>query len=99
MRSSYGLDEVRVWIEEYEEFREKVDTRPGRPLTTLLSKVDIDRALSRLGPKEYQAVLLCGLLNLTTRTAGALLGTSAMTMSRRYRFGLERLVIHLNGSL
>ena len=97
-RSNYRASEVRHLIEDYEELRELRDVRPGYPLRTLLSLVDIDKALMTLNLKERQAVLLCGQVGLTTRTAGVLVGASAMAMSRRYRSGLENLATYLNGA-
>lgn len=98
LTNSYRESEVRGYIEEYESHRDKRDTKPGAPLRTLLCLVDVDRCVARLSLKERQAVLLVGKAGLTTRTAGALLGVTSMTMSRRYRTGMERLVTYLNGA-
>jgi DNA-directed RNA polymerase specialized sigma24 family protein len=98
LRSNYRPAEVKDWIEEYEERRENRDTKPGGPLYTLLVLADIDQALKHLNRKEYEAVLLCGMCGIATRTAGVLVGVSAMAMSRRYRSGLETLTTYLNGA-
>lgn len=98
LRTNYRASEVQAYIEDYEELREKRDTKPGAPLRTLLCLVDVDRCVARLPFKEKQALLLVGKAGLTTRTAGVLVDVTAMTMSRRYRTGMERLVTYLNGA-
>jgi DNA-directed RNA polymerase specialized sigma24 family protein len=98
LKANYRLTEVRDWIEEYEERRERKDTVPGGSLYALLVLADIDTALKRLNRKELEAVLLCGMCGIATRTAGVLLGVSAMAVSRRYRSGLETLTTYLNGA-
>lgn len=97
-QSNYSPAEVRHWIEDYEEVREKKGVRPGAPLHILLCLLDIERAMKTLNRKEYEAVLLCGLNGIAMRTAGNLMGVSAMTMSRRYRSGLENITTYLNGA-
>lgn len=94
----YSPAEVRHWIEDYEEVKERKGVRPGAPLHILCCLADIERALKTLNRKEYEAVLLCGLNGISMRTAGNLLGVSAMTMSRRYRSGLENVTTYLNGA-
>ncbi len=84
-------------IEGYEAVCEIRGTSPGAPLRTLLTLVDIDRCVARLPLKEKQAILLCGQAGLTMRTAGVLVGVNPMTMYRRYRSGMKRLVTYLNG--
>ena len=96
-RANYRAKEVKAWVEEYEELSAKKGTTPGGPLRALLSLLDIERAYKMLGPHEYQAVLLCGLLGVPMRDAAEALGVSAMTVSRRYRTGLEEITNYLNG--
>jgi DNA-directed RNA polymerase specialized sigma24 family protein len=95
-RANYRGDEVKTLVEEYEELRELKGTEQWR-LRYLVTLADLDRSLRRMPPKEYQAVLLCGLLSIATRTAGALLGVSGETMRKRYLRGLEWLLNDLNG--
>lgn len=90
-RSNYRLEEVEALVEGYAEIR------PTPKLPWLVRYCDLDRALRNMPPKEYQAVLLIGLLGLDTRWAGRELGTSHVTMWKRYRRGLEWICNHLNG--
>lgn len=96
MTRNYSTKEVEGLIEEYEARRELKGTEPGR-LHFLVTLADLDKSIRRMPPKEYQAVLLCGLLSIATRTAGSLLGVSGETMRKRYLRGLEWLVQDLNG--
>lgn len=84
-------------VEEYEELREGRDTGSRGKLLMLVKLADLDRAMKFLGQKEYEAILLCGMLSMTMRTAGNLLGVSAQTMSNRYNRGLSSLARYLNG--
>jgi DNA-directed RNA polymerase specialized sigma24 family protein len=93
---NYSTEEVRALVEGFEELREKRDTT--RPRLMLLCRlVDIWSAIKRLGPHEYQAVLLVGLHGISENTAGNLLGVHQSTMSRRYTRALEELTTDLNG--
>jgi DNA-directed RNA polymerase specialized sigma24 family protein len=94
---NYSDGEIRVLVEEYEELRESRDTGSRRQLLMLVKLADVDNALRFVGRKEYEAILLCGMLSLTMRTAGNLLGVSAQTMSNRYNRGLKSLARYLNG--
>ena len=96
-RSNYSKGEIRVLVEEYEELREAKDTGTRYQLLMLVKLADLDKALRFVGRKEYEALLLCGMLGLTMRTAGTLLGVSAQTMSNRYNRGLISLARYLNG--
>lgn len=84
-------------VEEYEELREAKDTGSRRQLLMLVKLADLDKGMKFLGRGEYEAILLCGMLSLTMRTAGNLLGVSAQTMSNRYNRGLRSLARYLNG--
>jgi DNA-directed RNA polymerase specialized sigma24 family protein len=86
-----------VLVEEYEELRENKDTGSHYQLLMLVKLADLDRAIHHLRQKEFEAILLCGMLSLTMRTAGSLLGVSAQTMSNRYNRGLVSLARYLNG--
>lgn len=94
-RFNYNEDEVRVLIEDYEE----LDALRATRSFILVRLMDIDRALKVLPPKEREALLLCGQIGLTMRTAGAILGVSAQTMSNRYNHGLGNMARFLNGGL
>ena len=96
-KSNYSTGEIRVLVEEYEELRERKETGSRGRLLILLKLADLDKAVRVLGRKEYEAVLLCGILGLTMRTAGNLLDVSAQTMSNRYNRGLVSLARYLNG--
>lgn len=91
-RPNYTLDEVEALVEQYEEF---TGMRSWSFMHVRL--IDLDRALAVLRPKERQAVLLCGQMAMTTRTAATFVDASHQTMHRRYRRGIERIVSYLNG--
>jgi DNA-directed RNA polymerase specialized sigma24 family protein len=95
-RPNYKASEVRALVEEYEELRAMKGTERWR-LRYLISLADLEKSIRRMPPKEYQAVLLVGLLCIATRTAGELLGCSGETMRKRYLRGLEWLITDLNG--
>jgi DNA-directed RNA polymerase specialized sigma24 family protein len=91
-KDPYSDEEIKVLVEEYQE------------LNGLRSKsffrvrlMDIDDAITHLRLKERQAIFLCGIVGLTERTAGALLGVSHVAMHKRYRSGLVSLARYLNG--
>jgi DNA-directed RNA polymerase specialized sigma24 family protein len=67
-------------------------------LWVLVRYADLNLSLRQMPPKEYQAVLLVGLLGLDTRWAGKELGVSHDTMWRRYQRGLDWLTNHMNRS-
>lgn len=96
-RSNYSLDEVRELVENYEQVKWLVGVEPGMPLHWLVRFIDLKTAVHRLGPKEYQAVLLCGLIGISSEAAGKALGVSHQTAWTRYTRGLEMLVTILNG--
>jgi DNA-directed RNA polymerase specialized sigma24 family protein len=95
-RSNYTPKDVRVLVTGWEELWPQRGVEPGLPLRYLCLFADLARAIARLGPKEYQAVLLCGQLQLDSRTAGALMGCSLVTMQKRYESALEMLTTDLN---
>jgi DNA-directed RNA polymerase specialized sigma24 family protein len=95
-RSNYTLQEVEGLVEGYEEWQEITHR-----LWVLVRLCDLDIALTKQKqrrPKEYQAVLLVGLIGLDTRTVGTALRVSHDTVWRRYRTGLEWLANYLNGA-
>jgi Sigma-70, region 4. len=92
--SNYSVDEVEVLVEQYDAVKALRD-RPR--LNWLVRYCDLNLALRHMPPKEYQAVLLVGLIGLSVQHAGQLLGVSGSTMWRRYRRGLVWLTNHLNG--
>lgn len=63
----------------------------------LVRYADLTVALRAMPPKEYQAVLLCGLLCLPVREAAEALGVAPNTAHYRYTKGLEWLTNFLNG--
>lgn len=88
---SYTPDEVQALLEHWEEYRH------SPRLWILVRYADLTVALREMPPKEYQAVLLCGLLTMTVREAGLHLGVSKDTAARRYMKGLEWIANYLNG--
>lgn len=95
MRTTYRNSEVRGLIENYTELRDSRDT-VGPGLMILIQLADVWRAFRALPPKEYQAVLLHGLLRHTVRDAEAILGVSKSTLSDRYDSGLSWITRYLN---
>jgi DNA-directed RNA polymerase specialized sigma24 family protein len=96
-RRNYSDAEIRELVEGYEELREVKETGTRRGLLVLVKLADLDKALRSLTPREYEAVILCGMIGLTMRTSGQLLAVSAQTMSNRYNRGLSSLARYLNG--
>jgi DNA-directed RNA polymerase specialized sigma24 family protein len=91
-RNNYAEEEVRVLVEEYPE------------LTHLRSRqwigvrlMDLDKVLAQLPPVYKEAVILCGIVGLTVRSAGVILGVSKDTVHRRYLRGLDEVVKRMNG--
>lgn len=93
-RGRYTEEEIEALIEGYEELR-YLKYKPY----VLVRLLDLDTAIHKLPPKEYQAVLLCGLIGLSTRWAGEVMGVSKDTIHRRYKHGLRRLHQILNGQI
>lgn len=93
-RSNYSVDEIEVLVENYEAVKAVCDRMR---LNWVVRRIDLDLALRQMPPKEYQAVLLVGLIGLSVQHAGQLMGASGSTMWRRYRRGLEWLANYLNG--
>jgi DNA-directed RNA polymerase specialized sigma24 family protein len=91
-RDPYTELEVVTLVENYEELN---DLRSKAWVQVRL--MDIDRAFAALRPKEKTAVLLCGLLGFTVRTASALVDVPLATMWRHYQRGLVNMASYLNG--
>jgi DNA-directed RNA polymerase specialized sigma24 family protein len=96
-RRNYPNRAVRYLVEGYRALHPMKSTKPGRGLDILCQLIDVESAISRLGPLEYQAVLLVGLLGFSEWDAGVVLGVSQATVSRRYARALEMLSTDLNG--
>lgn len=90
--ANYSVDEVEALIE----YRDELEPLKFQ-LTWLVRFWDLDVAIRNLPPKEYQAVLLVGLIGLDVRTAGTLLGCSKTTAWERYQRGIKYIVNYLNG--
>jgi len=97
-RTNYPPRAVRYLVEGYNTVKWMKSTEPGRGLDLLCQLIDIDRAISRLGPKELQVILLHGQLGLTEQVVSELLGVRRATVSERYTRALEVLAADLNGS-
>ena len=96
-RSNYTPRSVRYLVEGYDTLRWMKSTEPGRGLDLLCQLMDVDRAVSRLGPQEYQVILLCGLIGISEQDAAQALEVHQTTVSRRYQRALEVLAADLNG--
>lgn len=90
--ANYTAEEVEALIE----LKAELDPTAMR-LAWLVRLWDLDTAIRRMPPKEYQAVLLVGLIGVDTRTAGTALGVNFSTVWRRYQRGIEWIVNYLNG--
>lgn len=95
MNLRYSINEIRALIESYAELVERKGVA-GRGLVILCKLADLDRAIAMLPPKEYQAVLLHGLLTYALRDVETLLGISKSTLHDRYEKGLTLLAKYLN---
>ena len=88
----YTEDEVRELVEGYEELR---TLRYKAWIHVRL--IDLDRVLRYL-PRVYrEAIVLHGMVGLTTRAVGELVGASHTAVRKRYIRGLQQLVTRLNG--
>jgi len=91
----YSEAEVRSLIDGYAEYKAKKSTH-GVGLVFLVRLADLDGAIALLPPKEYQAILLHGMLGHTIRDAEELLGVSRSTLHDRYESGISWIVRILN---
>lgn len=87
---------VTTLVEGFQTLRDRKTTKPGRGLDLLCELVDLDVAISRLGPIEYISILLCGLLDLPEEEVAEALGVHRSTVNRRYARALEMLKAQLN---
>lgn len=90
--ANYTYEEVEALLE----LRMELDPA-WLKLAWLVRLWDLDTAIRKMPPKEYQALLLVGLVGLDVRTAGTALGCSHTTAWRRYQRGIEWIVNYLNG--
>lgn len=83
-------------IEEYQAYRERVDTdRAG--LNFLVQLLDLDRALAQLTSRQkWEVVLVRGLAGKTQRDTCELLKCGQATVDRRYQAALEEIVQAIN---
>lgn len=97
-RRWYSENEVTALIDQYAELRcVKAVYGPGLRVLCLLA--DLDKAVSMMPPKEYQAVLLHGFLQHTIRDAEKILGISRSTLHDRFEAGILWLTNYMNGEL
>lgn len=90
--TNYGSGEVKWLVEDYEEL-----THKRHHVGILVRLLDLEIALKKLSRPYYEAVLLCGMAGLTTRTAATFTGVSHTTMHKRYTRGLLDLTEKING--
>jgi DNA-directed RNA polymerase specialized sigma24 family protein len=95
-RTEYTADHVRALIEDYQAYRERVDTdRAG--LNFLVQLLDLDRALAQLSSRQMREVVLVrGLAGKTISETCDLLNCGHSTVERRYPAALEEIVQAIN---
>lgn len=93
---NYSNREIKWLVEDWEELREIRGTDSDGRVLLLVKMADVSRCLPRLSRPYREALLLCGMYGISTRTAGELVGVSAVTMNKRYKRGLESLSRYLN---
>lgn len=93
MKPNYTAEEVEALIEGYLELSENCRHKAYIQVRLL----DIEATLRRLRPAERNAIFLCGIMEITVRTAADILGVDHVKMWRRYRKGLDILLAKLNG--
>lgn len=95
-RSRYTESEVRTLVEGFATLRAARDTdRQG--LRALIAVADLTRAMRYLPLAWAEVVVLHGCIGLTNVVVGELLGVSESAVRKRYRYGLEQLLLYLNG--
>ncbi len=92
----YAFKEVEALVCNYAELKSAMDVR-GPGLRVLILLADIDTAIGKMPPKEYQAVLLYGQLGYTLRNVENILGVSKSTLHDRFTSGIGWIVDYLNG--
>lgn len=90
--ANYSSNEIEGLIEYYAE-RDVFTSK----LQWLVRFCDLDLAIREMPPKEYQAVLLVGILGLPLRVAAKSLEVSKDTVWKRYNRGIVWLANWLNG--
>lgn len=91
----YSAKEIAGLIRGYYELREAKGVS-GYGLYILCVLADLERALEKMPSKEYQTVLVHGLLRVPSREAGQVLGVSHMTIQNRLEAGIAWIVAYLN---
>lgn len=90
--ANYSVEEVEALIEGYPELV-YLKYKPG----ILVRLADLERAISALPQKNLEAVLLYGILGFSNEASGRLLSISEAAVRKRYRHGLDYILMHLNG--
>jgi len=93
---NYSNSEIKWLVEDYEELKHLKGTNSEGRIMFLIKLADLERSLRRLSKPEFEAVFLCGMFGISTRSAGNLVGTSHVTMNKRYKRGLQSLARYLN---
>lgn len=96
---NYSNREIKWLVEDNEELQEIKGTDSEGRVLLLVKLADLDIGMSRMSRVDREAVLLCGMLGISTRSAGKLVGASKDTMNRRYKRGLESLSRYLNNAV
>lgn len=89
---SYSLEELEALAEGYEELRE-IDNKAW----VLVRLVDMWRAYDFLSREHQEAVLLVGMIGLSTRAAAPYLDVSHTTVAKRYNRAVDAMQSYLNG--
>jgi hypothetical protein len=94
---NYTRHEMAALIERYALAVSMVNSSTRQALIVRL--MDIDAALARLSPPEFEALTLVGLKQLTAQEAALAVGVDESTIRRRRDRGLDDLVRYVNDPL
>lgn len=93
-KPNYSEEEVQVLVENYHELSQYYRHKQYVQVRLM----DLEWAIKLLPKSERQAVILCGLLELSSRKAAALLGIPHARLWRRYTKGMTLLFERINGN-
>lgn len=96
MATSWSAEQVEALVEDYQQLAELADTSP-RGMRWLILLIDLNVVLEQLTPREWEVVLLHGLLGIPARETAQELAISHTAVVKRYRQALEYIHWQMNG--